>query len=399
MKSDQRPVIVRITPVFLTIPAIFDGQNRYLKNNGLEVHVITSPDANAHRVSSREGFYYHPVPISRKMTPISDFKSVLKITSLLKQISPDIVHTHTSKGGLVGMLGAALAGTNHRVHTIAGWTVDTTSSLQKAILSVCEKITLQLATNILVNSASLCDALVQTGYLHPKQGTVLGHGSSNGIDLQAFSRNENNLKSGKTIRQHLGIQPEDIVIVFMGRIMLEKGIAELLEAFLSLDNDRVHMLLLGSIEHGSRKILPELIMKTIKNHPRIHLTGWTDEVASHLAAADILAHPSHHEGLPNALLQGAAMELPCIAANVRGSRDVILDGETGYLVPVRSPESLASTLSILIKDRMLRNRLGIRGRKFVENNFDRKKVCANLLAFYNGILSTKPRMKNENIVD
>lgn len=385
MKSKLK--LVRITPIFSTVKAIFERQNEFLADNGIEVHVVTSPDPSSAQVAKAEGFHHHPINVSRSITIFRDIRTVAQLTSLLREIGPDIVHTHTSKGGLVGMTASALAGVKHRVHSVAGWTADFRGPVTGSALLLCEKLTLSLASEVIVNSISLMDYLVSSGYLNPRRAHVLGLGSSNGVDLNRFCLSEQVLFRGKAIRCRYGIREKDVVIAFVGRIMAEKGIMELLEAFKALNDNHTSLLLIGSLELESRRKLPGDVFSTINSHPRIHVTGWTDDVPGFLAAADILVHPSHHEGMPNALIQGSAMQLPCLASRVRGNIDAIKDGETGILFRPGDINQLTDGLSMLVRDKSLRTKLGSQGRRYIEQNFDREKVCDNLLTFYRNICS------------
>ncbi len=385
MKSKLK--LVRITPIFSTVKAIFERQNQFLADNGIEVHVVTSPDPSSTEIAKAEGFQHHPIYISRSITIVRDIKTISRLTGLLTEIRPDIVHTHTSKGGLVGMAASALAGVRHRIHSIAGWTADFRGPIARNALLLCEKLTMNLATEIIVNSTSLMDYLVRSGHLSPHRAHVLGQGSSNGVDLERFSLREPLFSQGRAIRSQYGIGEKDVVIASVGRIMKEKGIMELLEAFTALNDNHTSLLLIGSLELESRGRIPDSVLSTIQSHPRIRVTGWTDDVPGFLSASDILVHPSHHEGMPNAILQGSAMQLPCLASRVRGNIDAIKDGETGILFQPGNVKQLTDCLLKLIRDESLRRRLGNQGRRYMEQEFDRRKVCGLLLAFYRNIYS------------
>lgn len=387
----NKPKLLRITPKFSTVKAIFDRQNKFLADNGFDVHVITSPDPSSAEIAKAEGFQYHPVDISRSITILRDIKTISRLTSLIREIKPDIVHTHTSKGGFVGMTASALAGVKHRIHSVAGWTADFRGMVTGTTLLLCEKLTLSFATEVIVNSRSLMDYLVSSGHLDPRRARVLGNGSSNGVDLTRFSPGVHFHSQRTAIRNKYGINGKDIVIAFVGRIMAEKGTIELLEAFKALNNDGVRLLLIGSLELESRGRLPHDVLNMIHNHPCIHVTEWTDNVPGFLSAADILVHPSSHEGLPNALLQGSAMHLPCIASRVRGNVDAIKDGETGILFEPGNVRQLADAMSKLIIDESLRERMGLQGRKYIEQEFERKRVCDLLLAFYRRVYTEREK--------
>ena len=385
MRIDREaPTIVRITPVFSTIHAIFQGQNRFLANNGCKISVISSPDETANRISQVEGFDYYPVSISRGITPYKDLKAIVKIIYILNKIRPDVVHTHTSKGGLLGMIASFASNIQHRIHTVAGWSADSRGKIKGMPILMSELVTLKIATRVIVNSDSLRKYLVESGYISNAKSCVLGKGSSNGVDLEFYKVDSSTSVNSMQVRNKFSILKNDIVLAFIGRVMLEKGIKELLDAFLYLNDkyNNIHLLVIGELENESRKKLPKEFLSLIHNHSHIHLTGWVENVPYYLAAADILIHPSYHEGMPNAILQGAAMELPCLASDVRGNKDAIIHGITGYLYPPKNKKELVDLLITLIENPSLRHALGKEGRQFVEREFDNNVVCKNLLDFY-----------------
>jgi glycosyltransferase involved in cell wall biosynthesis len=383
--------IVRITPVFSTIKAIFKGQNQYLSNNGCKVFVISSPDETARDIAKIEGFEYYPVRISRGITPYNDIKAIVQIINILNKIRPDLVHTHTSKGGFIGMTASFAANIPHRIHSVAGWSADSRGKIIGTPILLSELATLKLATRVIFNSESLGIYLLESGYISNNKGFVLGKGSSNGVDIDRFQMDSAALMNAKQVREKYGILKNDIVLAFIGRVMIEKGIKELLDVFLHLINiySNIHLLIIGSLEEDSRKGLPIELVSLLNNHSHIHLTGWVDDVPCYLAATDILIHPSYHEGMPNALLQGAAMEIPCVASNVRGNKDAIIHGVTGYLYQPHNTKELINLLIPLIDSPSLRISLGKEGRQLVEREFDKNVICKRLLDFYYDTLAKK----------
>jgi len=302
-----------------------------------------------------------------------------------------VVHTHTSKGGFLGMIASFASNIKHRIHTVAGWSADSRGKITGMPILASELMTLKIATRVIVNSDSLRKYLVESGYISNAKSHVLGKGSSNGVDLEYYKVDSSTSLNSLQVRNKYGILKNDIVFAFIGRVMLEKGIKELLDAFLYLNNiyNNVHLLVIGALENESRKRLPIEFFSLIHNHSHIHLTGWVENVPYYLAAADILIHPSYHEGMPNALLQGAAMELPCLASDVRGNKDAIIHGVTGYLYQPRNVKELIDLLITLIENPSLRLALGKEGRQFVEREFDKNVVCKNLLDFYYETIAQK----------
>ena len=199
--NSEKSIIVRITPIFKTVEAIFKGQNKYISDNNYEVHVISSPDKEVFSISKANNFQHHSVNIKRNISVMADIISIISIIRILNKVKPDIVHTHTSKGGLVGMIAASVCGIKYKVHSVAGWTVDMRPRIIGMVISVCEKITLKLCTHVLVNSLSLKNHLIATGYLMKSKSYVLGSGSSNGVDLLEFTKNNENAVITKSIRE------------------------------------------------------------------------------------------------------------------------------------------------------------------------------------------------------
>jgi len=382
LSEKQKPVIVRITPVFLTVEAIFKNQNKFLVDNGFDVHVVTSSYNAANAVSKYEGFNYHAINILRGIGLFSDLKSIVSLVKLFKDIKPDIVHTHTSKGGLVGMLAAYISGVKCRVHSVAGWTVDIRNMPFRAVLVLSERITLKLATSILVNSHSLREYLISDGYLTSAKSLVLGRGSSNGVDLFKFSVDNIDCDVKADIKSKFNILQNDVVIGFVGRIMIEKGVLELIDAFMLLECDNIHLMLVGEVESKSRKSLSEQVLTMMDNDCRVHVTGWVDNVHEYLSIIDILVHPSYSEGMPNAILQASSMGVPCIATNVRGNKDVVLHKRTGLLYHRNETNALLKYLSLLIADANLRIKYGQQARRYIEDEFDHNDVCQRLLDYY-----------------
>lgn len=385
MTSGDTIKIVRLTPVLFTIPGIFRGQLRYLAENGFEVHLITSPGPHAAQVERDEQCIHHPVRITRQVSPVADALAIVRVYRILKRIQPAIVHTHTSKGGLIGITAGRLAGVPCCIHSIPGFSAYEMPEPGRSIVLACERITFSLAHRLVPNSVSMKEFLCAKGLLPQGKADIIGHGSSNGVDLLRFSRTEQACAAARQYREKLGIRDSDTVFVFVGRISREKGIEELIQAFIGIPGNDTRLLLLGDLE-SNRALLSDRTVSIIKEHPRIHLTGWTDDVPGFLACAHILVLPTYHEGFPNALLQGAAMGLPCIATDVRGCRDIIEHMQTGLLVPPRDPGALREAMETLLKSKELQKTLSHNNHENVEAKWGSLQVSRNLKSYYDGLL-------------
>ncbi len=384
-RTGKKTKVVRLTPVLFTIPGIFKGQLRYLAENGFEVHLITSPAPDASEVCAEEQCIHHPVEITRRISPIKDFLAILRVYGILKKIRPAILHTHTTKGGLIGIIAGRLAGVPCCVHFMPGFSAYAMSPIKRRLVLACERITYRLAHRLVPNSFSLKEFLSQSRLVIDEKVDIIGFGSSNGVSLERFSRTTATLDAAKTYRDKFSIKESDTVFIFVGRLSVEKGIVELVQAFTGIQDKNIHLMFLGRME-SNRALLPENISKIIHEHPRIHLTGWTDDVPGFLACADILVLPTYHEGFPNALLQGAAMGLPIIATDVRGCRDIIQHMETGLLVPPENPAALQNAMSQMLKSTDLRKTLSTNNLENVRKKWAQEKVCMDLQQYYNKLI-------------
>jgi glycosyltransferase involved in cell wall biosynthesis len=386
--ENKKPKICRLTPVLFTIPGIFKGQIRHLVQSGYEVHLVTSPSPDAGGVVAEEMCIHHPVLMTRSISPFNDLMAIIRLFFLLKKIKPGILHTHTSKGGLVGMVAGKLANVPFCIHSIPGFSAFEMNSLKQKVVLACEKITFSLAHRLLPNSFSLKNFLIQHGYITEEKTDIIGFGSSNGVDLERFSKHEAVLNAGLLYRSRFGIKDNDHAFAYLGRLSSEKGINELIEAFLSIKRENIHLILIGSLE-SNRAFLPASVVETVNKHPRIHLTGWTNDVPGYLAAADILVHPTYHEGFPNALLQAGAMGLPCIATDVRGCQDVVEHMKTGLLVPHRDADALKKQMELLLDSPGLCRELAGNALRNIREKWDHRVVCRLLTEYYDELLGIK----------
>lgn len=387
MSAEGKTVIVRLTPVLFSIPGIFKGQLRFLADNGFEVHLITSPAPEAGQIAAEEKCIHHPVLITRRMSPAADALAILRTYRILKKVKPALIHTHTSKGGLIGITAGRLAGIPLCIHFIPGFSAYEMPIPQRALILASERITFGLAHRLVPNSFSLKNFLIEKGLVQQNKVDIIGYGSSNGVDLKRYSRTPQVLSAAHKYRSRFGIKDSDTVFVFIGRLSREKGIEELVRAFISIPRDDIRLLFLGRFE-SNRARVADAVVKLINEHPRIHLTGWTDDVPGFLASSDILVLPTYHEGFPNALVQGAAMGLPCIATDVRGCRDIIEHMKTGLLVPPGDPAALQKAMKSLLESPDLRKTLSSNNYYNIKNKWASNQVCQSLKDYYDRLTAS-----------
>ncbi|MEN2283753.1 glycosyltransferase family 4 protein [Algoriphagus sp. SE2] len=336
--------LIRITTVPLSLKLLLAGQMKFMKEKGMEVLMVSSDGREVAQVLKNEGCRLEVIPFTRQITPIQDLKCLWQLYQLFKREKPDIVHTHTPKAGILGMLAAKMAGVKVRIHTLAGIPYMATEGGRKGLLEKVEKYTCQYATEIWPNSHGLKKFVLEENLCSEEKLHIIGKGSSNGVDLEKFNRNA--LKENHLVAATMRILPgeNDFVILYVGRLVKDKGIEELVSAFTnSKIESKSKLVLLGSFEQDLNPLSPETI-QTITDHPRIVQIDWSDHVAHYMALADVLVHPSHREGFPNVLLEAGAMQLPIICSGIIGNTDIISQQKTGLIFPVKDAAVLKEAL-------------------------------------------------------
>jgi len=386
----DRVKIFRIStvPIFLNI--IYKGQLKYL-NQFFEVHGVTSMD-NKHfaECADREGIRMHEVPMSRKIAPWDDLKSLWRLYRIMRKERPAIVHTHTPKAGLVGMMAAFIARVPCRIHTYEGLPMVETRGVKRIIFRFTETLTCFCATKILSNSNGLMKLVTGLNLCSSSKIEVLGAGSSNGIDTEFFNRSFTNdqINFRLQIRTGLSITETDIVFCFVGRLGVEKGIRELVDAFLKIRKSAngVKLLLVGPWEEFTG-VLDETYSNLIKQSDGVIYVGRHDDIRPYLLASDVFVFPSYREGFPNAVLQAGAMELPLIVTNINGCNEIVEDNKNGLLVEPKSVTSLSEAMEELLLDSDKRNRLKTSVRSSISNKYDQQKNWALLHTEYKAQLT------------
>lgn len=338
------PKLIRITTVPISLKLLLSGQMRFIQESGWEVLMVSADGKEVDQVCRKEGCRHEVIPFTRKITPFQDLVCLWKLYKLFKKEKPDIVHSHTPKAGFLGMWAAKLAGVKHRIHTVAGLPLMVAEKQKKSILTKVEKHTYTSATEVWPNANSLKKIILESGMASDPKVKVLGYGSSNGVDLKVFNRE--NLKENHLVAATMRIMPSenDFIILAIGRLVKDKGIEELVEAFLgSKLANRAKLVLLGAFEQDLNPLSDETIRK-IQDHPRIVHIEWTDHVAHYLAMADVLVHASHREGFPNVLLEAGAMQVPIICSDIPGNNDIVSNKKTGLLFPVKNVKVLQDAL-------------------------------------------------------
>jgi glycosyltransferase involved in cell wall biosynthesis len=359
-----------------------------MQENGFEVILASAQGKEIQQIEKETGLQVHILPLTRKISPLTDLKALWKTYQLIKKHKPEIVHTHTPKAGIVGMLAAKLAGVPIRMHTVAGMPLMETNGIKKIILKWVEKLTYWSATRIYPNSFGLKKIIINLQLAPENKLKVLANGSSNGIDTTHFNPTLFPDEQKEKLKTQLGIVSDDFVFVFVGRLVGDKGINELVMAFkhLSAQNKKVKLLLVGDEEPELDPLLPET-QKTIQNHPSIITTGWVNDVRPYFAISDVLVFPSYREGFPNVVLQAGAMGLASIVSNINGCNEIIEHNFNGLIVPAKDKQKLQSAMKLLLDDQPLKTKLANNARPNIVAKYKQEVVWQALLQEYNRLLS------------
>lgn len=379
--------LIRITTVPISLKILLRGQLSFMSEY-FEVVGVSSPGKEIKEVEDSEQIRVVPISMSRKITPIQDLKSLWKIYWLLKKEKPDIVHTHTPKAGTIGMMAARLANIPIRLHTVAGLPLMEATGTKRKILDWVEKITYSYATKIYPNSKGLHDFIVSQKFTATSKLKIIGSGSSNGVDTSFFSK-ENISDEDKTkLKNELKIHVEDFVFIFVGRLVKDKGINELITAFSKIQIKNSKLLLVGPLEEDLDPLLPE-ITNEIQQNKNIISVGFQHDVRPYFAISDALVFPSYREGFPNVVMQAGAMGLPSIVSDINGCNEIIVDGENGHIIPVKNVESLQKAMESFLENKNYISRLKNNARPMIQNRYEQSVVWNALLKEYNFLLKDK----------
>lgn len=338
------PKLVRITTVPVSLLVLLKGQMKYMSEHGFEVTMISSPGEEVPKLLEQEKCAHIPVMLTRKITPFQDLKSLIQLTRILKKIKPDIVHTHTPKAGLIGMWAAKLAGVPIRLHTIAGLPWVESSGIMRKVLIFVEKLTAFAAHEIFPNSFLQKKFMESLNIANGKM-KVLGKGSSNGINTDHFSINDSIQQASLSLKSQAKLSSNGWVWIFVGRIVKDKGIAELLNAFteLSLHFPEDQLWMVGAPEPDLDP-LEKKHQLMLSKHPQIKSWGFQQDIRPYLAAAKVMVFPSYREGFPNVPLQAGSMGCMLLLSDINGCNEIVENGIDGKLVPSKNTKLLLTAM-------------------------------------------------------
>ena len=327
------------------------------------------------------------VPMERHISPMRDLRSLWRLVRVFRRERPTMVHSMTPKAGLLCMMAAWLCRVPVRVHTFTGLVFPTATGLTRRILMLTDSITCACATHIIPEGEGVRADLLNHGITR-KPIRVLGYGNCRGIDLQRFDPSLPEVEAAAASLRLQGV----FTFVFVGRLVRDKGINELVAAFERLHSElpATRLILVGPEEPELDPLLPETVLR-INNNPAIEAPGSQSDVRPWLAAADALVFPSYREGFPNVVIEAGAMGLPSIVTDINGSREIISDGVNGVIIPPRNADALYSAMRRMATSPELAAAMAANARPRIAARYEQEFVRRCLLDFYKKILPQNDR--------
>lgn len=356
-----------------TIPLtyiFFKGQPQLWKEK-FDVCAISSEPDNLKQVAKEEGIRYKHIPMKREISLFSDFVSLFRWIWLLLKERPYIVHGNTPKASLLSLVAAWITRRPVRIYMCHGLRYQGTQGKLRKLLMAMEKVACSCATHVISVSKGVADIMVADGLCKKGKMMVVGHGSAGGVDMGKFNPD----KVERDVRKELGIPEGAFVFAFVGRIVGDKGVNELVGAFNRINekNQIVHLLLVGPKESVLDPI-NENTAAIIEKNPSIHAVGMQLDVRPFLKASDAFVLPSYREGFGMVLIEAGAMGLPCITTNITGCNEIIIPGENGAIVEPRNEEALYEEMKKWLESPDVVKAMAANSRKMVEDRYECHKV-------------------------
>lgn len=375
--------IIRATTVPGSLNNFCRGLLRELQEReGYEVVALSSPGEALDEIREREKVRTIAVAMQRHISPVNDLRSLWKLIRAFRREKPDMVHSMTPKAGLLSMMAAWICRVPVRIHTFTGLVFPTSTGLKRKILIATDWLTCACATHVIPEGEGVKNDLV-TNSITRKPLRVLGFGNVRGIDLNRFDpENPEVIKGAEIIRRK-----EVLTFIFIGRLVGDKGIPELVNAFSRLNKELpdTRLLLVGR-EEPQLDPLDSSTLKEISDNPAIEAIRQKSDVRPWLLASDIFILPSHREGFPNVVIEAGAMGLPSIVTDINGSREIIHNGENGLIVPSKNADALYEAMKQLAETPEDIRAMAANARPMIASRFEQSFVRQCLKDYYKEIL-------------
>lgn len=370
MKSIKIARVVTVPEAFVHFKPFLS----LLKDKDAQITLVSSSGAYEKVLQNELKLGITPIEINREISPLKDLKSLINLIHFFRKNKFDIIHSSTPKAGLLTAVAGVFSPKSIRLHTFTGQRWANLHGFKRTMLKFFDKLIIKLNTQCYADSFSQIEFLIKEGVAVEGDIKCLHKGSYGGIDCDRFN-NERFPQARSELLAELKLETDSIVILYVGQLCADKGVNELVKAFLLANhqNNKIKLVLVGVFREGI-DLLKEETLNEIKNNSDIFSLGYKTSPEKYFSAADIFCLPSHREGFGTVVLEAAACGLPTIGTRIPGLVDAIVDGETGILVELKNTEKLSEAILDLANDGQKRKRLGENAKKRVRADFDARLI-------------------------
>ena len=376
--------IVQLSAIDMTLNNFLKPLNKATLNEGIEVHCVCKKGPYYEEMIA-DGFKFHDINIDRKISPVSNLKSILKLVKLFKKIKPDIVHVHTPVASVLGRIAAKIAKVPVIIYTAHGFYFHEGMSEKKyKFFFNIEKYTGKFFTDYIFTQSEEDFAIAKENRFLKKSKKNNYIWISNGIDLNKkynyFIKDE---ITKENLKQQYNIPKENIVVTFIGRLVKEKGILDFLESISHLKSKNVSFVIMGGLPDGERDVETFKELNKYEEYSNIIFTGHVNNADEFLYMSDIFCLPSYREGMPRSIIEAMAMKNAILATDIRGSREEVIHGESGFLFSTNDSKAIASYIDKLVENPEKLKEMKESGLNRARELYDEQKVIEKQLKVFN----------------
>lgn len=387
MKLSEKPKLIRTATIALSLDFLLKGQLSFLQKH-YEVIAVSGEDNHLNEVAIREQVKTINIAMQRNISPLKDLVSLWQLYVLFKNEKPQIVHSITPKAGLLSMIAAYFARVPIRIHTFTGLIFPSKKGFLKLLLLNMDRVLCLFATHVFPEGQGVKNDL-KTYSITRKPLKVIANGNVNGIDTAYFNTEHLSEQSKLDLKIKLGISLNDFVFIFVGRLVKDKGINELVAAFELLQKEKstVKLVLVGNYE-SDLDPLESKTLEIINANKSILSVGFQNEVRTYFSIANALVFPSYREGFPNVVLQAGAMNLPSIVTDINGCNEIIQENKNGFIIPIKNQRAIFDAMKKMIANPVLLDEMKQQTRERIVSRYKQEVV-------WNAILLEYSRCNNE----
>lgn len=374
--------VVRTSTVPISLNILLKGQLKFL-NQFFEIKAVSSRGNDLEEIRIREGVGVEVLEMERKISLFKDLASLINMYTYLRQEKPQIIHSITPKAGLISMLAGKMAGVPIRMHTFTGLIFPTKKGTMQKILIKMDQLLCWAATNIYPEGKGVKSDLEKYN-ITSKPLKIIANGNVSGIDLSHYNPDTIDEVLKVNLKKSLKISDSDFVFIFVGRLVGDKGINELVEAYVKIRDQNTKLLLVGPYENDDP--LKKETLKKIQEYEDIISTGFQKDVRPYFSISNVLVFPSYREGFPNVVIQAGAMDLPSIVSDINGCNEIILHGKNGIVIPSKNIEKLAEAMKEVKKNTKQYTEMKRNARNIISSRYEQSIIWNATLYEYNMLL-------------